>query len=65
MYVTGNEIGPVLFAELTFVNGQVGKEEIKSGTEAIVDATIHDYNCNDLIKSFKIKDAAGNIVAQG
>lgn len=65
LYVTGNEIGEVLTAELTFNNGQVGKATINSGTPAEVEALVHEYQNNDLIKSFKIVDGAGKVVVQG
>lgn len=64
-YVPGSEFGPTLDVELTFTNGQKGKDRIKSGTQAIIDAVVHDYQNNDLIVSYKIFDDAGKIYAQG
>lgn len=64
-YVTGNEFGPTLDVELTFTNGQKSKSVIKSGTAATIDATVHEYQNNDLIKSYKIFDDSGKIYAQG
>lgn len=63
-YVTGNEFGPTLYAELTFTNGQTKTEVINSASPAILETTIYEYQNNDLIASVKIVDAHGKEVPQ-
>ncbi len=64
-YTIGHEFGPTLTAELTFTNGQKINQVIKSGTTAILETTVFDYQNNDLIKSYKVTDDSGKIYAQG
>lgn len=61
-YVTGNEIGQTLYAELTFKNGQKKVEVINSATPAILEHTVYEYQNNDLIQSIRIVDAHGKVV---
>jgi hypothetical protein len=62
MYIT-EPVALTLIAQLTFKNGQTFQEQLNGFTPAMLEAKVDEYCNNDQLKSFKVIDETGKVVA--
>lgn len=62
MYIT-EPVALTLVAHLTFKNGQTFQQQLNGVTPAMLEAKVDDYRNNEQLKSFKVVDESGKVVA--